>query len=94
MPRRQPDPVVRIPKKPPRVEVVWGDATTHSGQTSLADAAQLGLTERHTTGYLVAETPEKIVVAQSFDPDDATVDEVTVIPAPWVRTRRRGKRRK
>ena len=70
-------------------------ASVGEGPYTLEAAVQAGtLVERHTTGYLVAETPEKVVVAQSFDPDDATVDEVTVIPAPWVRTRRRGKRRK
>jgi hypothetical protein len=75
------------------VEVIWNDATTHSGSTPFKDAVDLGLPERHTTGYLVAESADRVTVAQSFDPDDGTVDEVTVIPAPWVR-RRRTKRRK
>jgi hypothetical protein len=89
---RKPDPVVLIPKKPARVEVVWRDATTHTGSTPFREAVDLGLTERHTIGYLVAEHADRVTVAQSFDPDDGTVDEVTVIPAPWVR--RQTKRRK
>jgi hypothetical protein len=80
-----------LPRKPPKVEVVWDDATTHKGGFPLRDATSLGLTERHTAGYLVSESPEVVRVAQTYDPKDGTVDDVTVIPAPWVRRRKKRK---
>lgn len=77
-------------RKLPLVEVVWLDAVTVAGPVEIADVATgVVLAERHTTGYLIAQTKDAITVAQTFDPDDGEVADVTIIPAPWVIRRRR-----
>lgn len=78
----------------PLVEVVWMDAATFEGPFPAADiATEAPLVERHTTGYLVYEDAKMVKVAQTYDPDDAGGDlaDVTTIPAPWVKRRRKRK---
>lgn len=89
MPRRKPVPVV-LPRKPAHVEVVWQDAA-HQGKVIKLDkvAEEATLVERHTTGYLVYQDKKRVVIAQTFDPEQKEVDDVIAIPAPWVRRRKR-----
>lgn len=77
--------------RPRRIVVVWYDTTTHRAGYSRHEAEQLTTTERHTSGFLVNEEADVIRVAQTYDPADDTFDDVTVIPAPWVRSRKRRK---
>jgi len=82
--------------KPRLVEVVWRDAVSF-GEPFRAEevAVKAQLSERHTVGYLLYQDDERVVVAQTYDPDDDEADDVTVIPAPWVVRRvNRRKRRK
>jgi hypothetical protein len=77
--------------RPALVEVIWFDACTYSeGPQSAEEIARKDvLPERHTTGYVVFEDARRLVVAQTYDPDDKTFDDRIAIPAPWVRRRRR-----
>lgn len=77
-----------------QVEVVWHDAVTFGEPFKLDEVKDKALLSvRHTMGYLVYQDAERVVIAQTRDPEDDEVDDVTVIPAPWV-IRRARKRRK
>lgn len=77
-------------RKLPRVEITWRDAVTFGEPFKIDEVAERALlAERHTTGYLVYQDAERVVLAQTLDPEDDEVDDLTVIPAPWIRRRKR-----
>lgn len=77
-----------------KVEVVWRDAVTYGEPFKMDEVAERAvLAERTTTGYLLHQDDERIILAQTLDKEDDEVDDVIVIPAPW-RIRRPRKRRK
>lgn len=84
--------------EPPRVQVKWQDAATHSGWSFVEDAMGLGLAVNTTAGYLLAWTDEVLRMAGTFSAEKGVVKEfsdVTVIPAGWVQgVKGRGKSRK
>lgn len=77
-------------RKLPHIEVVWHDAVAYGHPMPIADIPKrAALIERHTTGYLVYQDDERIVLAQTYDPSTESVDDLIAIPAPWVRRKRR-----
>lgn len=73
--------------QPPRVEVHWQDAATHSGWSFVEDALVLGLAENTTAGYLLRWDDTVVRLAGTFAAEKGEIKEfsdVTVIPAGWV----------
>lgn len=63
--------------------VKWHDAVTDHGWTDLAEAAQLSLDCVTSVGYVVAEMPDRIILAASWD-GESSVNQQIVIPRDWI----------
>lgn len=74
-------------RKLPLVIVEWGDASTQSGWTGLADIKAAPVLVK-TVGWLLSETEQCIVMFSSFTKDQ-DAGEVTTIPAAWVQSVKR-----
>lgn len=67
------------------VEVVWGDAWIGTDDISVKRAQKLKPVKRRTTGYLVAENKDCIVLCTDrYDNHKNTVNSPMVIPWGWI----------
>lgn len=90
-------------KKPPLCEITWLDAIERDVSCKLSEAAAdkyARLYERHTSGYLVRDDADVVVIAREFDPaepddEEATIGKFLTIPRGWVKAIKpvRGKRK-
>lgn len=72
--------------KHPLVEIAWLDACTYQGEYDVDEAVRACvLTARTTSGYLIHEGTDVILVAHTRDKDGQVAD-VSVIPTGWVKS--------
>ena len=71
-------------KKEKFVEVIWYDATGHSGWKTLDEAKELKLTKVISHGILLHTDDDKVIIAGSKS-DDGDYSSIDVIPATWVK---------
>ena len=73
---------------PQRVTVHWRDINTHNGGwEAIADARNASLADCQTTGYLIAETDDRVTIAANWGHDDSGNEEInlsTCIPRGCV----------
>lgn len=68
----------------PVVEVRWNDASIETSDFTLKDAQKTKPVKRWTTGYLVAETEETLVLATDFYESDKRNQEFAArLQIPW-----------
>ena len=69
------------------LHIEWLDSETRDGWQPLDEIKQaLGLT--HSTGFLIHESEQFILVAHSFDPDTESANGLITIPKGAIKTRR------
>ena len=67
------------------VEIVWGDAWIGTHDISIKRAKRLKPVTRRTTGYLVSENDECVVLCTDlYDKHPKTVNAPMVIPWGWI----------
>jgi len=74
--------------KEPLLEVHWVDACARAGwgsQQYHKNCLEDGL-NAHTVGYLISETPDAIILAQSIA-EDTDVNATLCIPKAWIKDR-------
>ena len=66
------------------VEVLWQDATGHSGWHSVDEAMRKEPVTMSTLGFLIDKNTRFVKLVRSFDSEGQDVGDVFTIPANWV----------
>jgi len=83
--------MAKPPKPPthyPMVQIVWRDAVSTGAEwlTHKQFMKSCKIADAYTCGYLIEDTEDTYLVAQSYFPHDKVKSQGTAIPKAWVKS--------